>query len=275
MRHNRGCVEAGHSSPRGEEMKVRRYYRLPTTHSQSPIILQSFTSSSIPLLCIKINEMKFSACLAIVCVCLFSFKANAQKPAFWNDIQNFKKQDSIKPPPQHAVLFVGSSSFTKWTDVQTYFPTHTIINRGFGGSSLPDVIRYADDIIFPYNPKQVVIYCGENDFVGSDTVSAQTVVNRVKQLVGMIRSKWHNENVVFISIKPSPSRKKYWPKMIEANAQIKQFLATQKNTSFVDVFPLMLVNDNQAIPEIFLSDSLHMNAKGYAIWQKVIEPVLK
>lgn len=219
--------------------------------------------------------MKFSACLAIVCVCLFSFKANAQKPAFWNDIQNFKKQDSIKPPPQHAVLFVGSSSFTKWTDVQTYFPTHTIINRGFGGSSLPDVIRYADDIIFPYNPKQVVIYCGENDFVGSDTVSAQTVVNRVKQLVGMIRSKWHNENVVFISIKPSPSRKKYWPKMIEANAQIKQFLATQKNTSFVDVFPLMLVNDNQAIPEIFLSDSLHMNAKGYAIWQKVIEPVLK
>ena len=219
--------------------------------------------------------MKFFARLAIVCVCLFSLKANAQNPPFWNDIQNFKKQDSIKPPPQHAVLFVGSSSFTKWTDVQSYFPTHTIINRGFGGSSLPDVIRYADDIIFPYNPKQVVIYCGENDFAGSDTTTVQTVVNRVKQLFGMIRRKWHNENVVFISIKPSPSRKKYWPKMIEANAQIKQFLTRQKNTSFVDVFPLMLVTDNQAIPEIFLSDSLHMNAKGYAIWQKVIEPVLK
>jgi hypothetical protein len=26
--------------------------------------------------------------------------------------------------------------------------------------------------------------------------------------------------------------------------------------------------------DIFLADSLHMNAKGYAIWQKVIEPLL-
>lgn len=197
-----------------------------------------------------------------------------QQPAFFNDIQKFKQQDSISPPPQHAILFVGSSSFTKWTDVQNYFPGYTIINRGFGGSTLPDVIRYAPDVIYPYNPKQVVIYCGENDFVTSDTVSVTTVVNRFKQLFGMIRSKWANENVAFISFKPSPSRKKYWPKMIAANAQIKQFLAGYRNTSFIDVYHAMLVNDNQAIPSIFLSDSLHMKPEGYVIWQKLIQPVL-
>lgn len=217
-----------------------------------------------------------SAVLALLFINAFCI-VNAQNanPPFWSDIQNFKKQDAIKPPPQNAVLFVGSSSFTKWTDVQTYFPTHTIINRGFGGSSLPDVIRYANDVIYPYHPKQVVIYCGENDFAGDDTVTAPTVVNRVTQLFGMIRAKLPEANIAFISIKPSPSRKKYWPKMIEANAAIKQFIAKQKNATFIDVFPLMLVNSNQAIPEIFGSDSLHMNAKGYAIWQKVIEPVLK
>lgn len=215
--------------------------------------------------------------LASICIymlCLASFTAKAQQPAFWNDIQKFKQQDSVQPPPQNAILFVGSSSFTKWTDVQNYFPGYTIINRGFGGSSLPDVIRYANDVIFPYNPKQVVIYCGENDFASSDTVTVQTVVGRFKQLFGMIRGKWHNENVVFISLKPSPSRKKLWPKMIEANAQIKQFLAGEKNTTFVDVYHLMLVNENQAIPSIFLSDSLHMKPEGYAIWQKAIKPVL-
>lgn len=215
--------------------------------------------------------------LAIFCICLSCFTffyAPAQQPAFWNDIQKFKQQDSIKPPPQHAILFVGSSSFTKWTDVQSYFPGYTIINRGFGGSSLPDVIRYADDVIFPYNPKQVVIYCGENDFAGSDTVSVPTVVSRFKQLFSMIRNKWYNENIVFISLKPSPSRKHLWPKMIEANKQIQHFLAGEKNTSFVDVYHLMLVNNNQAIPSIFLSDSLHMKPEGYAIWQKAIKPVL-
>ncbi|HEV8273318.1 MAG TPA: G-D-S-L family lipolytic protein, partial [Chitinophagaceae bacterium] len=88
-------------------------------------------------------------------------KPVADQP-FWNDIQNFKKQDSVSFPPKNAILLIGSSSFTKWTDVQDYFPGYTIINRGFGGSTLLDQIRYVNDIVFPYDPKQIVIYCGEN-----------------------------------------------------------------------------------------------------------------
>ena len=84
-------------------------------------------------------------------------QAQNTHPPFWDDIQAFKKQDSIHPPPKNAILFVGSSSFTKWTSVQKDFPGYTIINRGFGGSSLPDVIRYQNDVIFPYHPKQVVV----------------------------------------------------------------------------------------------------------------------
>src|ERR1700761_1934486 len=87
-----------------------------------------------------------------------------QSPPFWNEIAEFKHQDSVQRPPSGAILFVGSSSFRKWTNLQSYFPGYTIINRGFGGSTLPDVIRYANDIIFPYHPKEIVIYCGENDF---------------------------------------------------------------------------------------------------------------
>src|SRR2546423_1259064 len=83
----------------------------------------------------------------------------AQQSPFYDDIQIFKKQDSTNSPPLHAILFVGSSSFHLWTDVQSYFPNYTIINRGFGGSSLTDVIRYAEDIVFPYHPKEIVIYC--------------------------------------------------------------------------------------------------------------------
>jgi lysophospholipase L1-like esterase len=218
--------------------------------------------------------MKPASFLIFLFACLVCFELKAQNPPFWNDIQNFKRQDSIKPPPQNAILFVGSSSFTKWTDVQNYFPTHTIINRGFGGSGLADVIRYANDVIFPYHPKQVVIYCGENDFAFSDTVTVPAVVGRFEQLFTMIRNKMPGENIVFISMKPSPSRQKLWPKMIEANAQVKQFLRTQKNTAYIDVFSAMLTGSNHAMPQIFLSDSLHMNAQGYAIWQKLIEPVL-
>lgn len=217
--------------------------------------------------------LKFHAAIFFIALSLQNVCAQ-QHPAFWDEIQVFKKQDSTYQT-KHAVLFVGSSSFTKWTDVQNYFPGYKIINRGFGGSSLPDVIRYADDIIFPYHPKQVIIYCGENDLAASDTVSAATVFIRFQQLFNMIRNKLPGIPVVFVSIKPSPSRQKLMPKMEAANDMIQKFLSKRSKTGFVDVYHKMLKADGTPMDDIFMEDKLHMTAKGYAIWQKAIKPYLK
>jgi lysophospholipase L1-like esterase len=195
-------------------------------------------------------------------------------PPFWEDIQAFKYQDSVQPPPQHSILFVGSSSFTKWTDVQNYFPGYTIINRGFGGSSLPDVIRYENDVIFKYKPRQIVMYCGENDLAASDTVTAQMVFDRFKKLFNDIRKKFSNIPFAYISLKPSPSRWQLHEKMMAANSQIQNFLAKKKKTVFIDVYHKMLGPDGTPIREIYIEDNLHMNAKGYAIWKKEIQPIL-
>lgn len=212
----------------------------------------------------------------IALLLVFSLGVSAQeiKPPFWNDIEAFKKQDSISFPGTGKILFVGSSSFTKWKDVQDYFPGYPIINRGFGGSSLPDVIRYREDVIFKYKPKQIVIYCGENDLAGNDTVSAATVVKRFKELFSLIRGRFKNVPIAFISLKPSPSRQHLMPKMLEANLTIKNYLKKQKKTAFIDVYYKMLKPDGKPIDDIFIEDKLHMNAKGYAIWQKIMKPYL-
>lgn len=193
---------------------------------------------------------------------------------FAGEIAVFKKQDSLQPPPKNSILFVGSSSFRLWNNMQDYFPGYTIINRGFGGSSLPDVIRYEKDIIFPYQPRQIVLYCGENDLAASDTVSAQLVFKRFKILFWDIRNKFSNVPVAYVSIKPSPSRQHLMPKMEETNNLIKNFLQKKKKTVFIDVYHKMLNPDCTALKDIFIADNLHMNAKGYAIWQKAIEPFL-
>ncbi|MGZ5219569.1 MAG: GDSL-type esterase/lipase family protein [Chitinophagaceae bacterium] len=200
--------------------------------------------------------------------------AQEQKPAFWDDIQSFKNADSVSFPPKNAILFIGSSSFTMWKDVQKDFPAYTIVNRGFGGSSLLDVIRYANDIILLYHPKQIVIYCGENDLAGSDKVTAQIVLDRFKQLFGLIRDSYPKAKLTYVSMKPSPSRLHLMPKMKEANLLIKIFLKKKRKTSFVDVYQKMLNEEGTPMKEIFLDDNLHMNAKGYAIWQNLIEPHL-
>jgi lysophospholipase L1-like esterase len=224
----------------------------------------------------KINQTGFMKLSLLLLLFVFSGRAMAQeqKPPFWNDIQAFKKQDSASFPGTNKILFIGSSSFTKWKDVQDYFPSYPIINRGFGASSLPDLIRYREDIIFKYRPKQIVIYCGENDLAASDTVTPEMVVGRFKELFSLIRSRYKNIPVVFISIKPSPSRQRLMPKMLVANLAIKNFLKKKRKTVFIDVYHMMLKPDGTPMDDIFIEDKLHVNAKGYAIWQKLIEPHL-
>jgi lysophospholipase L1-like esterase len=196
----------------------------------------------------------------------------ASAQPFINDINEFKKKDAQSFPPKNAILFVGSSSFTKWTDVQDWFPGFTIINRGFGGSSLPDVIRYANDIVFPYEPKQVVIYCGENDLAGG--AKADTVTQRFQKLFYLIRERLPKANIAFVAMKASPSRKQIFGEVIKANRDIQAFLGTQKKTAFIDVHPKMLQPNGYPIGELFVSDSLHMNAAGYRIWEMLIKPYL-
>lgn len=217
--------------------------------------------------------MKRIITLLLVFFCINAIAQNA-KPAFWQDIQNFRHKDSIQPPPANPILFVGSSSFTKWTDVQNYFPDYTILNRGFGGSTLTDLLRYEEDVIFKYDPKQIVIYCGENDLAASDTITAEMVFDRFKTLLSEIRAVYPKVPVVFISLKPSPSRWRLKDKEIAANKMIEKYLKKQKDVKFVSVWNAMLGPDGKPMQDIFIADNLHMNAKGYAIWQKLLQPYL-
>ena len=193
---------------------------------------------------------------------------------FINEIKAFRRADSIATPPENAILLIGSSSFTNWKDVANYFPDQTIINRGFGGSSLPHMIMYAEDIIFKYNPKQIIIYCGENDLTGGPSVTADTILERLKKLHQLIRSRYKKVPIAYISMKPSPSREKYLVTMQKGNALIKTFMEQQKKSSYIDVYQSMLDAHGNILTHIFLSDKLHMNAEGYKIWQGVIAPYL-
>ena len=217
--------------------------------------------------------MKSKTILSGSFLLFFIISVQAQAP-FFSDIQHFKKLDSTQFPKKNAILFVGSSSFTKWVDVQDYFPAYPIINRGFGGSTLPDIVRYANDIIFPYQPKQIVIYCGENDIASSDTISSTIVFERFEQLFVLIRTHLPGVSIAFISMKPSPSREKFCPTIIAGNTLIKKYLRKQKHARFIDVYPAMFNADGKIMNDIFIEDKLHMNAKGYAIWQKIIVPYL-
>ena len=210
----------------------------------------------------------------LVFVTLVALNGSVFSQPFINEIKAFRRADSTTAPAKDAILLIGSSSFTNWKNVATYFPNHTIINRGFGGSSLPHMTLYADDIIFKYNPKQIIIYCGENDLTGGPSITADTVFERVKKLHQLIRARYKKVTISYISMKPSPSREKYLETMQKSNRLIKTFMEQQKKSNYIDVYNSMLDDNGNILTHIFLSDKLHMNAEGYKIWQGIIAPYL-
>jgi lysophospholipase L1-like esterase len=194
---------------------------------------------------------------------------------FQDEIDVFLKKDSIQMPAANSILFVGSSSFNYWKDISNYFPGYPIINRGFGGSSLTDVIHFKQETILKYKPKQIYIYCGENDIAASDTITPQIVFERFKTLYTIIRTHLGNKvPVLYVSIKPSVARWSMENKFVAANALIRNYINKQKHTQFLDVHSAMLDTNGEVFKDIFIGDKLHMNAKGYSIWQKIIAPTL-
>ncbi|HJV20467.1 MAG TPA: GDSL-type esterase/lipase family protein [Sediminibacterium sp.] len=217
-------------------------------------------------------KLFFKPLLALIITISLSAIVSAQP--FIKEINYFKKLDSLNAPPQDPILFIGSSSFTNWKDVNSYFPTYNILNRAFGGSSLEHLVLYANDIIFKYHPRQIVIYCGENNLSAGPDVTGASIAQKYIALHQLIRSRLPKVPIVYISMKPSPSREKYLPVMTEGNRLIKKYLRKQRRSTYVDVFSAMFTKDGAIMPDIFLSDKLHMNKKGYEIWQPIIQPYL-
>lgn len=214
----------------------------------------------------------FAAFLLLTFALIFS---QDKKPMYWQDIQNFKTLDQESVPPKDAILLIGSSSFTKWQDVSDYFPGKVIINRGFGGSRLTDLNYYSEDLLSPYQPKQIIIYCGENDFADDAKLKSDVVVDRYKTFYRKIREKFPNIQVDYISIKYSPSRENLWPQMKEANKKIAKFMKKEKNADFIDITKVMNDANGNIRKDLFVEDMLHMKPEGYQLWKKVMKPYMK
>jgi lysophospholipase L1-like esterase len=208
------------------------------------------------------------------CLLFSTILLGQQSQPFQNEFLEFKKQDSIVKPPHRPIVFAGSSSFRLWKTIQSDFSGYPILNRGFGGATLLDLEVRLQESVLQYRPKQVFIYCGENDFASDDQVTPELVFDRFKRIFYLIRHKHKRVNIVFVSIKPSVARWTLESKFVAANQLIRTFLSTKPNTSFADVHQAMLDENGNVYANLFIQDNLHMNAKGYQIWSTLLRPYL-
>ena len=194
-------------------------------------------------------------------------------PADWVvEIERLTVGDGAQPPPAGGVVFVGSSSIRLWSTLAEDFRGVPIINRGFGGSELPDSVHFADRIVIPYRPQAVVLYAGENDLWAgkspSDVLAAFHAF-RVKLHAALPEAR-----LLFLAIKESPSRARARGAVREANRLIAAACAADPRLVFVDVATPLLDPAGDFRPELFVGDQLHLAPAGYEIWSRVLAPHL-
>lgn len=194
---------------------------------------------------------------------------NAQDPKrFQKEIEILAGKDNCFSPDQELLLFTGSSSVRMWKDVQEAFPGYHVINNGFGGSHFSDLIYYYDKLIAPYQPDVLFIYEGDNDIASGK--KPQSILKEAKQLISMIRSDLPETRIVLISPKPSLARWELKEEYKKLNGMLEELASQTKGVEFADVWEAMVDENGEVYPDLFVDDNLHMNEKGYAIWEKVM-----
>ncbi|MBN2891349.1 MAG: hypothetical protein JXL97_05755 [Bacteroidales bacterium] len=191
---------------------------------------------------------------------------------FENEIQRFIKMDSLNKPEDSCIVFVGSSSIRKWITLESSFSPLPVLNRGFGGSTFPELIYYSNELIFKYNPKIVVIYEGDND---QYFLSPYQIFECACYLEKNIHEVMPNTIVYFLSAKPSPSRREKIRSTIQTNKYLEALSMYSENTYYIDVWSPMFDENLNIRGDIFKKDSLHLNEEGYIIWYNVVFPVIE
>jgi lysophospholipase L1-like esterase len=187
-------------------------------------------------------------------------------------IQAFEAKDKITPPPADPTLFVGSSSFTRWSALEELFREFNALNRGFGGSTFPDLLYFFERVVTVYKPAKIVVYEGTNDIASGRT--AQQVYDDFVAFVERVRQRLPQTHVYCISVNAGPARAPVAPIMADANRMLQRFIATDPKLHYIDLWDT-LYDDKGNADERYYADPVHPNDAGYARWIPVITRALR
>ena len=192
---------------------------------------------------------------------------------FISEIRAFEKQDSVSMPTKSQILLAGSSTFRLWFSAKEDLEGFPIINRGFGGSQMSDLNFYFDRIVAKYDPKMILVYEGDNDLASNE--SPESVFEDFKIFAEKVKTQLPNTKVGYCSIRPSIARTNLREKQVQANQLIKNYCQKNKGFYFVNIYKEYFLSNGDLMPDVFVSDKLHLNKKGYEIWTKASRKFLK
>jgi len=173
-----------------------------------------------------------------------------------------------------SLVFYGSSSVRLWDTLEEDFKDYTPYNAGFGGSTLAACCWFFDRVFAKLNPAGIVVYAGDNDL--GDGRNPEEVFLFFRELVQLVRKKYGNIPLAFISVKPSISRWDIVDKIRLTNRLIEAEIKTGgENLHYINIYDGMTDKAGYPKREFLEPDGLHINEKGYQLWKAIVLSYLK
>jgi len=196
-------------------------------------------------------------------------------PEIWKEEINAIKKRYGSNLPQNKVIFTGSSTIRRWSSLKEDMNPIEVLNHGFGGSGLYDSIYYANAIVYPFNPRAVIIYAGSNDITGfEDTKPAKEAFSLVKKLLLDYRKRMPKTQLYYISINLCNNRTNAFEESLRFNEMIEELIESEEHMTYIQTWDMFLNKDGLPDDNFFVEDKLHLNEKGYLLLKNKVRSIL-
>jgi len=213
--------------------------------------------------------------LLVACVGVTQAQQYPDPKRFEKEIVAYEQQDRRQMPPSGAIVLTGSSSIARWgAQAPAALAPLTVIPRGFGGSTMHDLLYYLDRVALVYQPRAILIYEGDNDTAATPPVPGAAIVADLRTIIARIHAKLPACRIYVLSIKPSVLRRAQWGTAQQVNTAFRGIAAAGPLVYYVDVASYLMNEDGTVMTDIFVSDNLHLNDLGNAIWGAAIKAAL-
>lgn len=167
------------------------------------------------------------------------------------------------------VCFVGDSLTMNcpWNEL---FPEKNIKNRGIGSDTTNGLLARLDSII-KIKPEKIFLMIGINDFSMGSSVRS-TFLNYMK-ITKILEENLPNCKIYIESCLPvSDSRVQYSSSITELNKLLSDY-CEETDYIYVDLWT-SFADDNGFLKKEYNIDGVHINAKGYENWKRIIDDML-